>query len=69
MLWKSAPALAAVLAFPAEASAATIVIFTDTMTLERRAVVVNASGPDRLLFCAAPPAVSGCREVPLSRRR
>ena len=60
--------LAALLACPRSASAATIVVLTDTMTMERRTVVVNTPGPDRLLFCAAPPAVSGCREIPMGRR-
>lgn len=56
-------------AVPEMASAATIVIVTDPMTLERRTVVLNTPGPDRLLLCAAPPAVSGCRELPVSRGR
>lgn len=69
MIWKLALLVVALTAFPRTASAATIVILTDSMTLERRAIVVNPSGPDRLLLCLAPPAVSGCREVPVSRRR
>jgi hypothetical protein len=69
MGWKLPLILGGALALPGAADAATIVILTDTMTLERRAIVLNASGPDRLLFCAAPPALSGCREVPVSRRR
>ncbi len=68
MVWKLPLVLGAALAFPAAAQAATIVIFTDTMTLERRAIVVDPSGPHRLLVCAAPSALSGCREVPVSRR-
>ena len=51
------------------ASAATIVVVTDPMSLERRTVVLNTPGPDRVLLCAAPPAVSGCRELPIERRR
>ncbi len=69
MGWKLPLILCGPQALPGAADAATIVILTDTMTLERRAIVLNASGPDRLLFCAAPPALSGCREVPVSRRR
>lgn len=67
MVWKIALLLAALLGVPRAASAATIVVLTDTMTMERRTVVVNTPGPDRLLLCAAPPAVSGCRELPMRR--
>jgi len=56
-------------AVPEAASAATILVVTDPMSLERRTVVLNTPGPDRLLFCAAPPAVSGCRELPVTRKR
>ena len=56
-------------AAPEAASAATILVVTDPMSLERRTVVLNTPGPDRLLLCAAPPAVSGCRELPIERRR
>jgi hypothetical protein len=33
------------------------------MTLERRMVVIEEPGPDRVYMCAMPPAVAGCREV------
>ena len=51
------------------ASAATIVIFTDPMTLERTTVVVDPDGPDRAYMCMMPPAVSACQAVPLRRQR
>ena len=54
-------AFAALATTPAEA--AKIVILTDPMTLERRTVVIDEPGPDRIYVCAMPPAVSGCREV------
>jgi hypothetical protein len=47
----------------APAQAAKIVIVTDPMTLERRMVVLDQPGPDRIYVCAMPPAVAGCREV------
>jgi len=50
------------------AQAATVVIVTDPMTLERRAMVVDSKGPDRVLYCALPPATSGCRDVTPRRR-
>ena len=49
------------------ASAATIVILTDPMTLERQTIVLDPNGPDRVLMCMAPPSVSGCTQVPLKR--
>jgi len=49
------------------ANAATVVILTDPMTLERQTIVVDRKGPDRVLMCMAPPATSGCTEVPVQR--
>ena len=49
------------------ANAATVVILTDPMTMERQTIVLDAKGPDRLLMCMAPPATSGCTELPLKR--
>jgi hypothetical protein len=45
------------------AHAAKILILTDPMTLERRMVVIDQPGPDRVYMCAMPPAVAGCRDV------
>jgi hypothetical protein len=45
------------------AQAAKILILTDPMTLERRMVVINEPGRDRVYMCAMPPAVAGCRDV------
>jgi hypothetical protein len=59
----------AAIAAPGTASAATIVVFADPMTLERRTVVVTRDGPDRAFYCMLPPAVAGCQEVPLRRLR
>lgn len=49
------------------ANAATVVILTDPMTMERQTIVLNAKGPDRVLMCMAPPSTIGCTEVPLKR--
>ena len=65
-------AFAAVMAaaiLPQAASAATIVIFTDPMSLDRRTVVLDTPGRDRLVICQAPPALTGCREMPFVRAR
>jgi len=51
------------------ASAATVVVYTDPMTMERRTVVVDTSGPDRAFICMLPPGDSGCRAVPIRRER
>ena len=45
------------------AQATTVVIMTDPMTLERRTMVIDDRGPNRILLCALPPAVSGCRDI------
>jgi hypothetical protein len=50
------------------ASAATIVVFTSPETLERRMVVVDQDGPDRLYLCVLPPGEAGCHQVPAKRR-
>ena len=52
----------------AAAQAATIIIFVEPMTFERYTTVIDTPGRDRLLMCMAPPAVSGCKELPLKRR-
>lgn len=49
------------------ASAATIIIYTDPMTLDRHAVIYKTPGPDRAFMCMAPPGESGC--VPVRLRR
>jgi hypothetical protein len=49
------------------ASAATIIIFTDPMTLDRHTVVYQTPGPHRAFMCMAPPAESGCIQVQLKR--
>ena len=51
------------------ASAATIVILTDPMTLERRTVVVDPNGPDRAFLCMLPPGQAGCHQVKVRRAR
>ena len=45
------------------AKATTVVIMTDPMTLERRTMVIDDKGPNRILLCSLPPAVSGCRKI------
>jgi hypothetical protein len=47
----------------APAEAAKILILTDPMTLERRMVVIEEPGPDRVFLCAMPPSMAGCRDV------
>ena len=51
------------------ASAATIVVYTDPMTMERRTVVLDSAGPDRAFVCMLPPGDSGCRAIPIKRER
>ena len=49
------------------AQATTIVIFVDPLTLEKYTRVFDTPGPDRVLMCMAPPATSGCTELPLKK--
>ena len=61
-------ALALALALMAgSAQATTVLILTDPMTMERQTFVLDRNGPDRVLMCMAPPATSGCTEMPLKR--
>jgi hypothetical protein len=55
--------LAALAFVAAPAEAAKVVILTDPMTLEKRMVVLDEPGPDRVYVCTMPPAVAGCRDV------
>ena len=62
--------IAAAAALPSlPASAATIVVYTDPMTMERRTVVVDSTGPDRAFLCMLPPGDAGCRAIPVRRER
>ena len=54
-------------AVAAPASAATIAILVDPMTLERRAVVVDPHGPDRAFLCMLPPGQAGCQRIAMQR--
>jgi hypothetical protein len=49
------------------ASAATIVVYTHPESLERRVVVVDTNGPDRLIMCMLPPGEAGCHLVKARR--
>ena len=60
----------AALALPAvasPASAATIVILADPMTMERRTVIVDPNGPDRAYLCMLPPGQAGCQALKMRR--
>jgi hypothetical protein len=50
------------------AGAATIVVFTNPETMERKAVVVDQDGPDRVFVCMLPPGEAGCHQVKMRRR-
>jgi hypothetical protein len=64
-----ASALLAVPFAATPAGAATIVILADPMTLEKRAVVVDPSGPDRAYLCMLPPGQAGCQRLAVKRGR
>jgi hypothetical protein len=50
------------------ASAMTIIVYTDPMTLARRTVILDTPGPDRAFMCMAPPAEAACRSIPIKRK-
>jgi hypothetical protein len=52
----------------APASAATIVVFTHPETMERKLVVIDQDGPDRVFMCMLPPGEAGCHRVLVKRK-
>jgi len=62
-----AAAVAVSVASPA--SAATVIIYEDTMTLDRKVVVWETPGPDRAFLCMLPPSDIGCMKIPIRRGR
>jgi hypothetical protein len=63
----AALAALAVPAVASPASAATIVILADPMTMERRTVIVDPNGPDRAYLCMLPPGQAGCQALKMRR--
>lgn len=59
----------AIVAGAEAASATTIIVYTDPMTLARRTLVLDTPGPPRVFLCMAPPAEAGCTAVPVKQRR
>jgi hypothetical protein len=60
---------AALVGSAAAAQATTVIIFVEPMTMERYTRAIDTPGPDRVLVCMAPPAVGGCTEIPIKKRR
>jgi hypothetical protein len=50
------------------AAAATIVVLTNPETLQRKTIIVDRQGPDRIFMCMLPPGEAGCHQVPVKRR-
>ena len=50
------------------AAAATIVVLTNPETLERKTIVVDRDGPDRIFMCMLPPGEAGCHQVQVKRK-
>ena len=61
-------ALAAVAAAQ-PAAAATVIIYTDPMTMERKTVVYDTPGPHRAFMCMTPPAEADCVPVRIKANR
>ena len=60
-------ALASVAA-PSTASAATVIVYTDPMSLSRYTVVYDTPGRDRAFVCMLPPRHGSCHAIPISRK-
>ena len=56
------------LAAPSAASAATVIIYTDPMSLSRYTVVYDTPGRDRAFICMLPPRYGACHAITLSRK-
>ena len=56
---------AALLTCSAAAQATTVVVFVESITMERYTRIFDTPGRDRLLMCMAPPSVAGCTELPI----
>jgi hypothetical protein len=56
------------LAAPSVASATTVIIYTDPMTLSRHTVVYDTPGPDRAFLCMLPPGEGSCHAISLNRK-
>lgn len=69
MRLKACAVLIAMFGMAPAANAATIIVYTNPMTLEQRTVVVATGGPDRAFMCMQPPADSGCIRIPVRRGR
>ena len=60
-------ALASVAA-PSAASAATVIVYTDPMSLSRYTVVYDTPGRDRAYVCMLPPRHGSCHAIPIHRK-
>ena len=56
------------LAAPSAASAATVIIYTDPMSLSRYAMVYDTPGRDRAFVCMLPPRHGSCHAIPFNRK-
>ena len=52
----------------APARAATIVVLTNPETMERKYIVLDDDGPDRVFMCMLPPGEAGCHRVQVKRK-
>ena len=55
-------------AAPSAASAATVIVYTDPMSLSRYTVVYDTPGRDRAFVCMLPPRYGSCHAIPISRK-
>jgi len=57
------------IAAPSAASAATVIVYTDPMSLNRHTVVYDTPGPDRAYLCVLPPGEGSCHAIAINRKR
>jgi hypothetical protein len=56
------------IAAPSSASAATVIIYTDPMSLSRYTMVYDTPGRDRAYICMLPPRHGTCHAIALQRK-
>jgi hypothetical protein len=49
--------------------AATVIVYADPMTLQKKIVVRESPGPDRAFLCMLPPSEAGCTRLDVRRAR
>jgi hypothetical protein len=49
--------------------AATVIVYADPMTFQKKVIVRDTPGPDRAYLCMLPPSEAGCTRLDVRRSR